>query len=134
MNIFYAFNTTKAVNIGKVRGVDVAGKNILRVTYDNGDAEIISTHNTAEDAAEQFGKTILQIIPCAVPTYNVYDNHDGSYFHERADYLALCADGAVRSLSLSDGFMELAEEASNFEGFYGAERLHEYPINVTESE
>ena len=133
MNIFYDFNTeNKAVNISKVREIDIARKSgALYVTFDNGDSEVYSVHGDVEDAAIQFGRTIVQFIPCAAPTYNIYKDGEESYFHERVEFFALCADGEIRSLANADGHFELADEALNFIGFFGEDRLHEYPEKET---
>ena len=133
MDIFYNFNMNKAVNISKIRAIETAGKNALRITFDNGDTETVNAHGDADTAAELFGQTILQLIPCTVPIYNVYDNHDGTFFHERVDYFALCADGVIRSLDNADGFFQFADDASNFKGFYGESRLDDYPQSKAEN-
>jgi len=127
MDIFFDIGG-KRVNIGKIREVSITRKNALRITFDDGDIDVYSTRGRAEKTAERLGKTILQLVPCTSHLYNVYDNRDGTYYRERVDFLALCADGYVRSLASPDIFFELAEEATNFVGCFTKERLNEYPI------
>ena len=126
MDMFFDIGR-KCVNISKIREICVARRDALRITFDDGDTEVYSTRGRAEKVVERLGKTILQLIPCTSRLYNVYDNRDGTYYRERVDYLALCADGYVRSLASPNIFFELAEEASNFVGCFTKERLDEYP-------
>lgn len=74
-------------------------------------------------------KKIIQLIPCAVPMYNIYKNDDGSYFHERVCCIALCADDIIRSIAGGEYF-DFAEDACNFVGCYGEESLAEYPTSA----
>jgi hypothetical protein len=133
MDIFYDFNLNKSINISKIRGIDIAGKKSLRITFNDGDSEIVNTYGDAETATELFGKTILQLIPCTAPIYNVYDNHDGTFLRERVDYFALCVDGVIRSLDCVDGYFDFADGASNFKGFYIENMLDEYPESKSEN-
>ena len=126
MNIFFDIGR-HSVNTGKIKVMEVARKYAVRITFDDGDTDIFSTGYDAERVIESIGKTILQLIPCVTPVYNVYDNGDGTYFHEPVSYLALCSDGVIRSLATPDGFFELAETASNFRGCYEKHRLVEFP-------
>ena len=72
-------------------------------------------------------KTIMQLVPCTQSYLNVFRNYDGSYTHELVDYLALCDDGEIRSLTLCEGYMELADESSDFIGLYGKHDLGDFP-------
>lgn len=126
MNIFFDLGS-KSINISKIREISITRKNAIRITFDDGDTDVYSIRGSAEKTAERLGKTIVQLIPCTSHLYNVYDNRDGTYYRERVDCLALCADGYVRSLASPDIFFELAEEASNFVGCFTKERLDEYP-------
>ena len=73
-------------------------------------------------------KTITQLIPCMTPMYNVFKNKDGSYFRERVCCLALCKDGALRSMGAGDLF-DCADEADNFVCCCDEEGLTEYPTS-----
>ena len=61
MDLFYNFNMKNTVNISKIRKIDVARKNAVHITFDNGDTDIHSTSLEAETAIEIFGKTIGRI-------------------------------------------------------------------------
>jgi hypothetical protein len=132
MDIFFNIIGTKSINIGKIREIGIARKDALEITFDDGNTEIYSVYVNADKVIERFEKTIIQLILCTTPVYNVYSNRDGSYFHERVDYLALCADGTVRSLSRADICFELADEVSNFTGCFHEDRLYDYPKNNSE--
>jgi hypothetical protein len=119
-----------SVNISKIREIDVAREDAVRITFNDGGAKIYGTFGDADRAIEQFNRTIQQLIPCTAPLYNVYDNGDGTYCTERVHFRALCADGRVRSLASPDRFFELADEASNFNGCYTEERLGGFPAGV----
>ena len=129
MDIFYNFDTEKAINISKIREIKILGSKALQTTFDNGDIKIYHTCGKVEETIEHFRKTIIQLIPCTSALYNVYSNEDGSYFHERVDYLALCVDGEIRTLSKSHRFFILAESESNFIGCFDEEILSEYPLS-----
>jgi hypothetical protein len=80
----------------------------------------------AEKAKARLEAAIVQLLPCTTPLYNVYSNNDGTFYQERVDYLALCADGEVRSLAKPDVVFMLAAEASNFEGCFEEHRLIDF--------
>jgi len=129
MNIFFDVNGT-SVNLSKIREIAVERMDAIRVTFDDGDVEIYSVYGDAEDAIERLQRTIMQITPCAEAIYNVYKNNDNGYFHERVEYLALCADGVVRSLSQPAVYFDLAAEAANFVGCFEERALGDYPDNL----
>jgi hypothetical protein len=131
MDIFYKLNSY-FVNIGKIRGISVAQKNAVQIIFDNGDSEIFSTNLDANIDLKLFRNTILQVIPCTAPLYNIYENEDNTtYFRERVHFLGLCADGEIRSFTCADGFMELVDidMANNFIGFFSEENLEDFPEN-----
>ena len=115
------------INVSKVREISIARKDAVRITFDDESTGVYSTCGDAERALEQFGKSVVQVIPCTTHMYNIYKNNDGGYDHERVRFLALCVDGGVRSYASADLFMELAEEASNFVGCFCEERLIDFP-------
>jgi hypothetical protein len=133
MGLFFELRDV-IVNVNKIKEVGIARKDALRITFDDDSTEVYGTYGDADSAAENLGKTIIQVIPCTAPMYNVYRNKDekGIYHNERVYFLALCADGAVRSLSGDDLHMELAENATNFVGVYGKERLKDFPESENE--
>ena len=133
MNIFLDLHG-KIFNINKVRKFDTEGDDKVRVTFDDGSSETYITHAGAEKTIERFGKTIIQIIPCEIPLYNVFDNGDKTYIHDRVHFLVLCADGIVRSVDILDGYMETADEMDNFVGFFTADKLSEYPATVDDTD
>lgn len=128
MNIFYELENT-SINISRIRKIGSVGEDAVRIAFDDGSMDIYHTQCGAAQAMKYLERTILQITPCPSPLYNVFNNNDGSYFHERVFCLALCADGIVRSLS-GGGYFDLAEEASNFVGCFSEESLDEYPESV----
>jgi hypothetical protein len=132
MNMLFELGDT-VININKIKQIGIESKKAVSVTFDDDTTEIYGTYGDAERAVEQLGKTILQLIPCITPMYNIYKNGDGTYFHDRVYYLALCADGCVRSLAAPDYFFELADEANNFVGVFTIEGLKDYPVNANES-
>ena len=117
----------KSVNISKIKEISLKRNDTLRITFDDGDTDVYSIRGCAEKTLERFGKTILQLIPCIPHLYNVYDSQDGTYYRECVNYLALCADGIVRSMASPDIFFELAEDTFNFVGCFTKEQLSEYP-------
>ena len=133
MGVFYDFNMNDYINISKIQGIGIAGKKAQRITFDGGDSEIVNTFGDSETATELFGQTILQLIPCTAPIYNVYDNHDGTFLRERVDYFALCVDAVIRILDCVDGYFDFADGASNFKGFYIENMLDEYPESKLEN-
>ena len=128
MSIFIEFKDT-LVNIGKIKEISLARKDALRIAFDDGSTEVYSTYGDADRAAETLAKTVVQIIPCTAPLYNVYkdDGEKGVHFHERVQFLALCADGAVRSFADADMDLVLADEADNFRGIFTKDRLKDFP-------
>jgi hypothetical protein len=131
MNIFFKFNGIR-VNISKIKEISIARKDAIRITFDDGSTDIFSTYGDAEDALQRFDKTILQLYPCVEPTYNIYQDGDETYFRERVHYLALCADGEIRSVAGTEGFIELADVVDNFVGCFNEKRLEDYPESDTE--
>ena len=128
MNIFLDLKNA-SVNVGKIKEIGIARKDAVRITFDDESSDVYSTYGDAESFMERFDRTVLQIVPCTVPMYNVYKNDDGTYFHERVEYLALCADGSVRSYASADLYLELAAEASNFVGYFCEENLKNFPTS-----
>ena len=126
MNIFFDIGA-KSINISKIREISIVHKDAIGITFDDGDTNVYITRGGADNTSERLGRTILQLIPCTSHLYNVYDNKDGTYYRERVHYLALCADGFIRSMSSPDVYFELADEATNFVGCFTKERLDEYP-------
>ena len=129
MNVFFDIKDS-AVNISKVKEIGIAGEKALKISFDDGTSEIYEVYGSAEKAAERFGKYIVKVIPCAAPYYNVYKNNDGSYHHERVYFLAMCADGVIRSFAEPYRFIDLADEAKNFIGYYIESDLGKYPASV----
>ena len=129
MNIFFDVNDT-AINLGKVKEIGRASEKAIRISFDDGASEVYDVEDSAEAAAERFGKFIVQIIPCNAPYYNVYANDDGSYIHERVHFLVMCADGYIRSLSEPCCYMYLADESENYIGIYNEAQLAKYPTSV----
>ena len=128
MSVFYFFDPDTGVNISSVREIDIARKNAVSITFDNGDEQIYEVGKDASKEIECFGRTIVQVIPCAAPFYNVYRNTEGvGYIHERINYFALCVDGEIRSLSDAQTFFELADEMCNFVGIISEPMLGKYP-------
>lgn len=125
--MFYDFKNDSLVNIGKIKEVNVAKKDSIRVIFDDDSVKIYNAHGDARNAVKRFGKTITQIVPCDAPLYNVFMNDDETYFYERVHFLALCADGVIRSIDGSDGFFELSDEANNYVGYFNEDRLGDYP-------
>ena len=72
-------------------------------------------------------KTIIQLVPCTAPMYNVFKNDDNGYFHERVCCLALCKDGLIRSIAGGEYF-DFADEESNFVGCYDEDSLIDFPV------
>ena len=128
MSIFHKIRGT-SVNVSKIKEIGVARKDALRIVFDDGTAEIYSVSGDAAREMELIRMIVTQLIPCPASVYNVYSNEDGSYFHERVYYLALCADGAARSLSLADGFFEIAEKYSNYVGCHEESKLCAFPTH-----
>ena len=129
MNIFFRIRNIR-INAGKVRDISIAREDALSITFDNGETEIFDTYGDAHYDIEKIEKTIVQLIPCTMPVYNVYKHTDGSYSHERVGYFALCADGEIRSLNKANMFFELADESSDFIGYFDEDQLGEFPQAV----
>lgn len=125
MNIFFEVKNT-LINISKIKDISLAEKHSVRITFDDDSEGVYETREEAFYTLELLGKTAVQLIPCAAPMFNVFKNEDGSYFHERVSCLALCADGAVRSLTGAD-YIAFAEEEKNFVGFYDEGGLTHFP-------
>ena len=125
MSIFFKIRNIR-INTGKVRDIAIIREDALGITFDDGKTEIFDTYGDARLDIEKFEKTIVQLIPCTAPIYNVYKYKDG-FSHERVDFFALCADGEVRSLDKADMFFELAEESSNYIGYFDEDQLCEFP-------
>jgi hypothetical protein len=134
MSVFHFFSVNKGVNIGNVREISIANNNAVHITFNNGDTEIYNTRGDASGEIEDFGRKIVQLIPNAAPFYNVYEESGGGYIHERVDYFVLCADGIIRSLASAEMFFELADDLSNFKGFFSEDMLGEYPKSDAEPE
>ena len=132
MSVFYDIKG-KSVNVSKIREIGIARKDALRIIFDDGDSEIYSVYGDAADEKERLGMVITQLIPCSASFYNIYDNEDGGYFRERVDFFALCADGAVRSLSNADGYFVIADVTSNFIGCFEESRLSYFPESPSEA-
>ena len=133
MNVFFDVDDT-AINLSKVKEIGIAGEKALKISFDDGTSQICEVYDSAEKAAERFKKFVVHIIPCAAPFYNVYKNNDGGYSHERVYFLAMCADGAVRSFAhpkyncTMD--MNLADENDSFIGYFNENELIKYPITT----
>lgn len=125
MSIFFDIGD-KSININKIRELDVLSKKSVKIIFDDGCSEFYNVRGDAEKTVERLGMSVVQLIPCTAPMYNIYDNKDGTYYHEKVHHLALCADGAVRSFAHPDLFFDLAEEASNFVGCFMENRLADY--------
>ena len=126
MNVFFDINDS-AVNLSKVKAIGIENEKALKISFDDGTSEIYDVYDSADKAAERFGKFIVQIFPCTAPYYNVYKNNDGSYHYERVYFLAMCADGIIRSFAEPYRFIDLADEAKNFIGYYIESDLGKYP-------
>ena len=127
MDVFFGIDEA-VVNISKVRKIST-GWDTVEITFDDGETETYRPKGGPDEAVDRIGRTILQVIPCKASFYNVYKDIEIGYFHERVDYLALCADGCVRSFVKPDSFFALADEAPNFVGCFGEDKLSDYPMN-----
>ena len=130
MNTFFEIDENIIINVGQVRKMEICGTKSVRVTFNDGSYETYSIYSTVRDAEkvmDNFQKTIIQIVLCTEPIYNVYNNGDGTYSHSPVRYLALCVDGIVRSLDNWYGPMKLAEETCNFTGYFPKDNLYRLP-------
>ena len=134
MNVFLDIEDS-AVNLSKIRAIGIESEKALKITFDDGSTEVYEIYDSAEKAAERFGKMIVNVIPCTAPFYNVYKQNDGSYTHERVYYLAMCADGIIRSLADPKRYraMDLADLKHNFIGYVHENALDKYPTKTDEN-
>jgi hypothetical protein len=60
--------------------------------------------------------------------------NDGSYTHERVYFLAMCADGMIRSFANPSKyrFLDLADLNDKFIGYFNESDLTKYPTNAEE--
>ena len=126
MSIFIELGN-KCINIDKIREIEIAQNNIINITFDDSSVGAYNTYEDAENAVVELTRTIVQLVPCTSPLYNVYKNRTGGYFHEQVDYVALCADGMVRSLAKAEYSLTLAEEALHFVGCFDEDKLDDFP-------
>lgn len=71
---------------------------------------------------------IIQIIPCAKPMVAVYRpcNDDCEYYFSWVYYIGLNEEGLIVPIDLLDGFLQSADDISNFSGaWYGPEGLED---------
>jgi hypothetical protein len=126
------FNVKHAtINAAKVRELytDAERDDAVNITFDDGYTELYSTDGDGYKVIEKLERSIIQIIPCTAPIYNIYENEDGSHWHERVHYIVLCLDGEIRSLYHGDGDFEFAEDLMNFVGCFDEDSLIEYPTD-----
>lgn len=73
---------------------------------------------------------VIQVIPVrdSSPIFAVWNDTDSDdgYFYEPVYYLGLCSDGELKGLSLSGGYFELLDTASNFTGLYSESELKQF--------
>ena len=75
-------------------------------------------------------KTIVQVIPCLTPMYNVYEHDDDTYEHEPVALFGTDLQGGITSLSSNDGYFTFASDASNFLGCVCENNLKNYPTKA----
>ena len=76
LSIFFKIRNIR-INTDKVRDVSIIREDALGITFDDGKTEIFDTYGDAQYDIEKFEKTIVQLIPCTAPIYNVYKQKDG---------------------------------------------------------
>lgn len=112
------------VNVDKIRTCyrKIGEPDVLIVELDNGETcEAYDKKHVAEENLEG-SSFIVQVIPCSKPLYARYCD-ENEEFDCPVYYLALCADGYVRPLSMCEGEgMDFADDAGNYVGLY-SERL-----------
>jgi hypothetical protein len=130
MNVFLDMEDTAAVNLNKIKAISLEGEKALKISFDDGTAEVYDIPDSAEKAAERFGKMVVKIMPCHAPFYNVYKKHGGGYSHERVYFLAVCADGMIRSYAAPSKYraLYLADVDDKFVGYFNESDLAKYPI------
>ena len=71
---------------------------------------------------------VVQVIPVTGPMYAVYENKEpGTYFAVPVYYLALCADGEIRSVECYDGKFECGGYGDYYKGLYHKDQLEQFP-------
>lgn len=76
-------------------------------------------------------KRIVQIIPCVEPVVAIYDC-SGELTEEDISYLALCDNGSIEPISLSDGCYDMVK-AGNFIGLF-SKKDNWRPVDESEYE
>ena len=124
---FQAFDDGPAAN-GRTR------KGRIQISYRDDYCETYHTDSLNFDVAGLLGAHhIVQVISPSEPLYNVWTN-EGEVFSERTYFLALCAEGGLRGLTLADGYFDTVdfEAHSGYLGLYdeqGINYLKEAAIN-----
>jgi hypothetical protein len=74
----------------------------------------------------------MQVFLSSEPIWDVWvdEENEGKFTHTQAQYLALCADGEVRSMTLCDGYLELTDAVNldgDYKGYFTQDQLKDYP-------
>jgi len=117
------------VNVNDIREILKEGENHVRIVFTNGDCQRYQAFN-ADVHIKRITEHIQQLIPCTAPLYNIYEEPDDGelafFSWERVNFLALCADGSVRSLTSCNGYFEFADEISDYYGCFAKDELCEF--------
>ena len=129
--VFYDLPDAK-VNINNIREILKEGENHVRIVFTNGDCQRYQAFNADYHIKRITEGHIQQLIPCIAPLYNIYEEPDDDceiifFSWERVNFLALCANGSVRSLTSCNGYFEFADEMSDYYGCFVKDALFEFP-------
>ena len=116
------------INVDFVESFWQAKDGELRVYLRGGGVEKVPPKQAGRVMQQLSGELhIVQVLPAAEPVYAVYRNEDeGGYFANPVHYLALCADGAIRGVECCDGWLDIADESSNFVGLNPKSQLGQF--------
>ena len=110
------------INVEKIQSFSVHKGNELHIEYDNGDLDVYPLNEHSNYVRRLTGlneSSIIQILPCHVPLFNVWKNEDGSHKVERNHFILLCADGTIQGTTFSQGLLEPVNNwCSNYLGLH----------------
>lgn len=116
------------INVDFVESFWQAKDGELRVYLHGGDVEKVPPKQAKFVLQRLSGEEhVVQVFPAVAPVYAVYRNEDeGGYFADLVHYLALCADGSIRGVECCDGWFDVINENSNFNGLYPKSQLRQF--------
>jgi len=114
------------INVDEICDFFYTNEGSLRIDYRHGESYTTHVCKPRLFRDEIMGaRHVVQVLPNNAPFWMVWENDDKTHFATPADFLALCADGHVRAMYLSDGYFEVIE-SRNYVGLFSEDELSQF--------